>query len=141
MPNNNLARKVGLWLDHSKAHFVDFSKGPVIVETAYSGKESRLHVESETGEGKQPGNNQSTKNDDHRQHREKELKLEYFKMLSDRLKNYDHIFLFGSTTAKDELFNSLKSDKRFREKTINVKVAARLTENQMVAEVRRFFNL
>ena len=62
-------------------------------------------------------------------------------MLTDRLKNYDDIFLFGSTSAKDELYNKLKSDKHFADKTIKVKPADHLTENQMVAEVKKFFSL
>jgi hypothetical protein len=62
-------------------------------------------------------------------------------MLADRLKNFDDILLFGSTHAKDELYNELKSDKHFDGKTINVKPADHLTENQMIAEVRKHFDL
>jgi len=136
---NNLHRKVGVWLDHAQAHFVDLSKGPAIVETAFSDQESQLRNKGESGTGNKLGNYRSTNNENHRHNREKELKHEYFKMLSDRLKNFDDILLFGPTTAKDELHNVLKADKQFNGKKIDVKAADQMTENQMVAEVKGWF--
>ena len=138
---NNTAKKVGVWLDHAQAHFIDFSKGPASVETAFSEKESQMRYRGETGTGVQLGNNRSTNTEHHQHNREQELMHEYYNMLSDRLKNYDDIFLFGCGTAKDELYNKLKADKHFAEKIMNVRAADYLTENQMVAEARKFFNL
>ena len=62
------------------------------------------------------------------------------RMLSDRLKNYDNILLFGPTSAKDELNNKLRTDKHFAAKTLKVESAGQLTENQMIAKVKKFFN-
>lgn len=138
---NNLNKKVGVWLDHSQAHFIDFSKGPVIIETAYSDKESQVRFDGEHGNETHLGNNCSTNSEHHQHNREQNHMHEYYGLLTNRLKNYDDIFLFGSTTAKDELYNKLKSDKHFDNKTINVKPANHLTENQMVAEAKKFFNL
>lgn len=138
---NNLDRKVGVWLDHTQAHFIDLSKGPAIVETTYSDKESQVRFGGETGSATRLGNNRSTNNEHHQHNREQAHMKEYYNLLTDRLKNYDDIFLFGSTTAKDELYNKLKEDKHFADKTINVRPADHLTENQMVAEVKKFFNL
>lgn len=137
----NIDRKVGVWLDHSQAHFIDFSKGPVVVETAFSDKEMQVRFSGEQGTGTKLGNKRSTNSEHHQHNREQEHLHEYFNMLADRLKNYDDIFLFGSTTAKDELYNKLMADKQFNSKTINVKSADHLTENQMIAETKKFFNL
>lgn len=138
---NNLDKKVGVWLDHAKAHFIDFSKGPIVVETAYCDKESHVRFGGEHGIGTQIGYNRSTNNEHHRHNRELRHMHEYYNLLTDRLRNYDDIFLFGSTTAKYELYNKLKSDKHFGNKTINVKPAAHLSENQMVAVAKIFFDL
>jgi hypothetical protein len=138
---NNLNKKVGVWLDHSKAYFVDFSKGPAVIETVYSDKETQMRFGGEHGNGTQMGKHRSTNNEHHQHNREQEHMHEYYHILADRLKNYDDIFLFGSTTAKDELYNNLKDDKHFAEKSITVKPADHLTENQMVAEAKKFFNL
>lgn len=138
---DNFNKKIGVWLDHSKAHFIDFSKGPAVVETAYSDKESQVRFSGERGTGTQMGNRRSTNSEHHQHNREQEHMHEYYTLLIDRLKNYDDIFLFGSTTAKDELYNKLKSDKHFTGKSITVKPADHLTENQMIAEGKKFFNL
>lgn len=138
---NKPDKKVGVWLDHSQAHFIDFTKGSASIETAYSDKETQVRFAGEHGTGTQMGNNRSTNSEHHQHNREQENMHEYYNMLAGRLKNYDDIFLFGSTTAKDELYNKLKVDKHFAEKSITVKPADHLTENQMVAEARKFFNL
>jgi peptide subunit release factor 1 (eRF1) len=137
----NFDRKTGVWVDHSQAHFIDLSEGPAIVETVYSDKESQVRFKGETGGGTQLGNKRSTNSEHHTHNREQEIMQEYYHLLMDRLKNYDDIFLFGSTTAKDELYNHLKVDKHFSDKIINVRSADHLTENQMVAEVKKFFNV
>ena len=66
---------------------------------------------------------------------------EYYHLLADRLSGYDNIFLFGPTSAKDELYNKLSQDKHFANKAIAVAPADQLTENQMVASVKKFFGL
>ncbi|MBW8360610.1 MAG: hypothetical protein K0M56_00320 [Kaistella sp.] len=138
---NNLNKQVGVWLDHSEAYFIDLSKDSNIVEKVNSDQESHLRIAGEQGDGVRLGNNRSTNNEHQKHSREQELSKEYYDMLADRLKNFDDILLFGSTHAKDELYNELKSDKHFDGKTISVKPADHLTENQMIAEVRKHFDL
>ena len=134
-------KRIGVWLDHTRAHFVDISKGPAIVETAFSAKESELRYKGETGNGTQLGNNRKTNNESHIHNREQMIMDEYYKMLMDRLRNYDDILLFGPTSAKDELHNKMSADKHFASKSIHVASADQLTENQMVAQVRKFYHL
>jgi hypothetical protein len=141
MSTTKSGRRIGLWLDHNKAHFIDLSKGLVIVETVYSDKESELRYKGESANGTLLGNNRATNNENHVHNREREIMHEYYRVLIDRLKNYDDIYLFGPTSAKDELYNKLSSDKHFADKTINVASADQLTENQMVANVKKFFNV
>ena len=136
---NPTNRKIGLWLDHSQAHFIDHSKGPAVVETVYSDKESQERFKGEHGTGTMLGNYRSTNTEHHKHNREEEIIHTYYKILTDRLKDYDDIFLFGPTHAKDELNNLLKADMRFAGKTIYVEPADQLTENQMIARVKRFF--
>jgi len=138
---NKLEKKVGVWLDHTQAHFIDFSKGSAVVETAYSHKETQVRFSGEHGTGIEMGNNRSTNNEHHQHNREQKHMHEYYNMLTDRLKYYDDIFIFGSTTAKDELYNKLKGDKQFDEKSIVVQPADHLSENQMLATAKKYFNL
>ncbi|HRH66701.1 MAG TPA: hypothetical protein PLU53_10430 [Bacteroidia bacterium] len=133
-------KKIGLWLDHSKAHFVDVSKESATVETTYSDKETQIRIHGEGADGIRLGNNRSTNNEYHTHTREQEITREYYKTLSARLRNYDEILLFGSSGAKDELYNILKADQHFSGKTIKTEAADQLTENQMIARVKSYFN-
>lgn len=141
MKETKAEKRIGVWLDHTKAHFVDVSKGLPVVETAFSNKESQVRIDGESSDGVRLGNNRHTNNEHHKHNRERDIMNDYYKMLANRLQQYDDIFLFGPTTAKDELFNHLKGIKHFSNKTINIQSADHLTENQLVAEVRKFFNL
>jgi hypothetical protein len=134
------AKRIGLWLDHAKAHFIDISKGPEIVETAFSDQESELRYKGESGNGTLLGNNRATNNEHHKHNREKLIMDEYYRMLTDRLQHYDDILLFGPTSAKDELHNKLNADKRFKDKSITIAPADQLSEKQMVAKVKSFFS-
>lgn len=139
--NKGLDRKVGVWLDHAKAHFIDFSKGPAIVETVYSEKESNTRYAGEHGNATKLVGYRVTNNEHHAHNRSGEILHHYYKTLTDRLKAYDRIYLFGPTVAKEELYNLLKKDSNFSKKEIEVKSADNLTENQMVAEVKAFFGV
>ncbi len=133
------AKKIGVWLDHSKAHFIDISKGPAGIETAYSAQESEVRFKGEHGDGTKLSHNRATNNENHKHNREREIMDEYYKMIADRLKGYDSILLFGPTTAKDELYNKLTTDKQFDLKEIFVEPADRLSEKQMIARVKKLF--
>ena len=136
-----LKTQIGIWLDHSQAHFIDANKGPAIVETTFADERLHEHFKGETGSGTKLGPTRSTNDEHHKHNIERNITQEYFQVLADRLKHYDDIYLFGPTSAKDELYNILKADKHFSDKTINVAGCDKLTENQMVANVKHFFNV
>ena len=141
MKDNKADKKIGVWLDHVKAHFVDLNKGPAIVETIFSAKDTNLRIPGESGDGTRLGDNRSTNNEYHKHNRLQEQIDEYYRILTNRLESYDDIYLFGPTTAKDELNNILKANKHFAAKTINIEPSEQLTENQLVAKVKHFFNV
>lgn len=132
-------KKIGVWLDHRQAHFIDVSKRLAIVETAFSGQESQPRYEGEHGMGTLLGHHRSTNNEHHMHNRRENIIAQYYEMIIDMLKQYDSILLFGPTNAKYELHNRLLRDKHFDTKVVIVKVADHLTEQQMVAEVKAHF--
>lgn len=137
----NFDKKIGLWLDHHKAYFIDFTKMPATLDSIYSDMEANVRYGGETGSGTRLGNNRATNNEKHRQNREREQLHHFYNLLADRLKHYNDIFLFGASTAKDELFNKLTSDKSFAGKNLNVRASDYLSEDQMIAEARKHFNV
>jgi len=132
-------KKIGIWLDHEKAHFIDAGKH--VLYTVYSGEESQPRYPGEHGDGAKLGNNRSTNNENQKHKRQQNILSQYYHDIANRLNDYDEVYLFGPTTAKDELRNHLKADKHSAYKTIHVQHADQLTENQMVAKVKQFFNL
>ena len=139
--NSTNNRRIGLCLDHSQAKFIDINKSIVIIETTLADETLYEHFEGEAAIGVRLGNKRATNSEHHRHNITRRIRADYFKLLVDRLKAYDDIYLFGPTEAKDELYNLLVADKHFANKAINVESCDKLTENQMVARVRKFFNL
>ena len=64
---------------------------------------------------------------------------EFYKQLSEIIKNYKEVLLFGPTDAKVELHNILKANHLFANIKIDVKQADKMTEHQEHAFVREHF--
>ena len=134
-------KKIGLWLDHVDAHFIEMEDSQEHFETIHSGKKSLLRMKGESGNGIKMGNYRSTNNEHREQMRENEIMSDYYKDIEKRLLNYDEIFIFGASTAKDELYNLLRTNKHFDGKLIHTESSDHITKNQMIAKVRAFFKM
>jgi hypothetical protein len=73
-------------------------------------------------------------------HKEQDLQQKFYEALKKVLVKYDAILLFGTTTAKTELFHILQADHSFAAKEIILKNTDRLTENQKAAFINDFFS-
>ena len=122
------AKNLGIWMDHSSAHLMEFTTDPIqtkIIESKFT------HLAKE----------QSLKKSEHIMHnKEQHQQSEYYKQLGEIIKNYEEVILFGPTEAKVELFNTLKADHHFKKIKIEVKQADKMTENQQHAFVREHFS-
>jgi stalled ribosome rescue protein Dom34 len=130
--------KIGIWMDHYIAHCIIAEKG--IVATIKNQHESHPRYEGEGSNETQVarlrfGNNEYQTNQIERN----DLKS-YFESVADFVKDYQHILVFGPTTAKKEFFNVVMDDSRFDGKTLHLENSDKLTDNQMVAFVREFYS-
>jgi hypothetical protein len=121
-------KNLGIWMDHSNAHIMEFITGPAetqIIESdfVYEAKEQAL------------GNSENAMHN-----KEQHQQTEYYKKLGEIIKHYDDVLLFGPTDAKLELFNMLKEDHLFGKVKIEVKQADKMTENQRHAFVKDYFS-
>lgn len=82
-----------------------------------------------------------SKNESLMHNKEQNHQSGYYKQITEAIKEHDEIFLFGPTTAKNELLNLLKADRHFEYKKIDVKDADKMTENQQEAFVKDHFKL
>ncbi len=63
-----------------------------------------------------------------------------YKVISESIKKYDEVLLFGPTNAKVELSNILENDLSFSKINIEIRHADKMTENQEHAFVRDYFS-
>ena len=129
-------KKAGIWLDHSVAHLIKLKNEKMVVENIFSGVETHLRYKGESGTGTKLGKTRSTNKELSKHRREENQLHEYYKTLTDSIKKYDVIFLFGPTTAKSELLNWIRDKKSVNDKTFIVDSAEEMTFNQMVSKVK-----
>ncbi|MBA3681894.1 MAG: hypothetical protein H0W73_12150 [Bacteroidetes bacterium] len=121
-------KKLGVWMDHASAHLIEFLNDGVEHKTV----DSKF-----THQVKEEALNKS----EHVMHnKEQHQQAEYYKKLGESIKGYDNVVLFGPTNAKEELFNTLKSDHSFEKIKIEVRQSDKMTENQQYAFVKDYFS-
>jgi hypothetical protein len=120
-------KRLGIWMDHSTAHLMEFSTDQTerkIIESKFT-HEAKEHSLSKSENGMH--------------HREQHQQAEYYKKLGEIIRNYEEVILFGPTDAKVELLNTLKTDHLFSKIKIEVQQADKMTENQQYAFVKEYF--
>ncbi len=121
-------KRLGIWLDHSQAHLMEFTVDPIQTNTIHS---NFTHEEKQHSLGK---------NENLMHNKEQHQQSEYYKKLGESILHYDKVVLFGPTDAKVELLNSLRKDHRFAKINIDIKQADKMTENQQHAFVKDYFS-
>ena len=123
-----LGKKIGIWMDHSVAHIMEFSIDTIETKNIES---TFTHQEKEQS---------LTKSENLMHNKEQQKQGAFYKQLADIIKNYDDVILFGPTNAKVELLNILNADHHFENIKIRVEQADKMTENQEHAFVKDYFS-
>lgn len=116
-------KQLGIWMDHSIAYLIELSNDKIVKKTlkiapAYLGPLENLRL------------NESP---DHL--------ADFYQKLSDVIKRYDQVLLYGPTQAKTELFNQLKENILFDRIKIDVQPADIMTDNQQEAYIKKYFEI
>lgn len=121
--------KLGIWMDHSHAHLMDYSRPIVEGKIITSKFDHQVKKESlkNTGEKKM-------------HIKEQHLQAEFYKNLVENIINYKEVIIFGMTDAKAELFNILSEDQRFKNIKIEVIPTDKLSDKQQEEFVRNYFS-
>lgn len=121
-------KKLGIWMDHSSVHLIEFPDGPM----------EKMNIESDfTHQDREQTLSRSEKT---MHNKERHQQMEYYKKVGAVIENYNDIILFGPTDAKVELFNILRADRRFEKIKIDVMQTDKMTVNQQHAFVRAHFS-
>ena len=116
--------KLGIWMDHSIAHLMEFTSNHFEIET----------IESKFSETKRAELLETSENS-------KQQNLsDYYKKLGETIKNYKRIILFGPTNAKVELFDLLSEDYRFLKIKFEIKETDKMTTDEQHDFVKSYFS-
>lgn len=119
--------KVAIYMDHYRAEVFEYSEHAELFQT--------IESEFNAVEKKKV----LLKGESHMHNKEQDLQQKFYEVLKKALVKYDSILLFGTTTAKTELFHVLQADHSFEAKEIILKNTDRLTENQKRAFINEFY--
>jgi hypothetical protein len=122
-----IEKKVGIWMDHSIAHVIEFTD---------QWNESRT-IESNFTHQDKVGS--LVKSESLFHNKEQQLQNEFYKKLEAVILNYNDVLLFGATNAKTELFNRTQKDHRFGNIKIEVKEADEMSKYQKISFISDYF--
>lgn len=131
-----MGKNVGVWLDKEKAYVISVNGGKHQIEKIESNVETRVRYEGETKSYSRVGGmvvNPSKK----KTKREKHQLSHYLADLSCKLTGAEKILIFGPADVKKELKKILI--RRKDKPAISLESADQMTENQMVARVKKHF--
>ncbi len=123
-----ITKKLGICMDHASAHLMEYTTGLVKSIVIFSKFD---HVEKEAS---------LIKSESLSHNKEQHEQAGYYKQLSELIREYDDVILFGATSAKAELYNIIKKDHRFEKIKIEVKQTDKMTENQQHAFIMEHFS-
>lgn len=121
-------KKIGIWMDHSIAHVIEFTSDDMVTKTITS---KFTHQAKE---------HSLSKSENLMHNKEQHEQADYYKALGEIIKNQEAVILFGPTDAKVELLHVLRADHRFEKIKIETESAGKMTENQQHAFVKEYFS-
>jgi hypothetical protein len=132
-------KKLGVWLDKEKAHIVTLENENEIFNTINSEVEN-FHPSGGFGLGYK-GSPQDVLAEDKYMEREKQQLKSYFKDIVSKIKDADAIAIFGPAQTGEKFRKELQVHyKDISAKVKGVQKADSMTENQVKALVKDFFN-
>ena len=121
-------KQMGIWMDNSNAFLLELIDDS-IVQNCIASEFTHQDRELSLRKGEKLMHN-----------KEQGMQSAYYKKISNIIRNYDEVILFGPTTAKSELYNLLKTDHLFDKIKIETKESDQMTESQMREFVSLYFN-
>ena len=118
-------KRLGIWISDLDAHLMDFKTDIIELNTIESTFTQQDKFEEE--------------DDRKRQAKEKRKHNKFHKELSETIKYYDEVVIFGPSESKKNLVDILSSDEKFAHIKIVVKDIENLTESQQYNFVKEHF--
>ena len=131
-------KKVGVWLDKNVAHVVTLKNNTASLHSISSNIE---HYRPHGGSGTRlKGGPQDVVQDSKYLEREKHQLKQYFKNIISEIKDTDAMVIFGPAETKEKFNKEMQTNYyRLSTKIKGLKKADSMTNNQVIAWVKRFF--
>lgn len=128
-------RHIGLWIDHKQAYLIWYEGSRV--EIIPSNLEPPAHYSG----GTQLGGKLTQKGDTELHHNDRyRVQLNrFYKQVISALNDAASILIMGPGKAKIEFEKVLKKHKAMKNRLVKVETADKMTKNQMIAHVKRFY--
>jgi hypothetical protein len=126
---------IGVWIDKTKAMIISPER---IIETIPSEIDIRPRIE---GQGKEYGRlgSQFLSLEKSKQNRLQQQEIKFLKKVCKEIKAYEQILIYGPAQMKNKLEQYIIEDHSMKDKFVEVRKTEKMTENQLVAFVREFF--
>jgi stalled ribosome rescue protein Dom34 len=119
-------KKLGIWMDYSYAHIMEFTLNPfeiITVESTSFPSEKRYPIDTiatllET---------------------RKRLLFTYYNKIANEILNYNRIILFGPSNAKVEFFDVLSEDERFLKTKVELTNTDDMTRSEQHDFIKEYF--
>ena len=133
-------KMVGLWIDKQKSIIVNLNGKSEKVETLYSEFEGKIRIDGESKQYTRLGK-QFFPNEKSREEKNKQILKKYYESVISKIKNNDSIIIIGPAEAKKELYKQMATSKELIEKVELIENADSMTDNQVVATLKKYFEV
>ncbi len=134
-----MEKEMGVWLDSEKAFLISLDEQGESVSRIDSDVEHRVRFRGEKKGFHRLGGMLSNRDKAHLERKKHQLSS-YFHLVMNNLKEADKIFIFGPSTTKDWLEREIRKNHDLNSKLAGVENSDSVTERQMIARTREFFN-
>ena len=136
-----MKKQTGIWIDTSKAIIVTFTDGKEHITEIESDIENRIYHDKESDKGTFMGShhiNSERTFDDRKKHQYDH----FLKHVLSHIKESDELYVFGPSETKIKLKQKIDDGKTIADNKLkSVETADSMTLNQVVAKVKKFYNL
>ena len=133
-----MEKNIGIWLDTEKAFIITLMNGSQSIKKLESEVE-HYHLHGGYGSST-PYGSQDASSEKRLNQRKKQQMKNYYQQIINQLNKPDNVLIFGPAQAKVGLKKAISSNKLLASKLAGVKTADTMTQNQLVAFVRNYFN-
>ncbi len=133
-----MKRQTGIWIDSSKAIIVALNGDTEKITEIDSEVENSVYHDKEGNKGTFSGGHHG--NSESKFENRKKEQLDFFiKEVLSYVKGADELFVFGPAETKIRLEQKIQDEKMFSNKLKAVETADKMTLNEIVAKVKKFY--